>query len=387
MITYLLHSTLCFSIMLFAYLLLLRRTTFFQYNRLYLILSGILSLVFPLLPALGKDVAISNQFLSEVVLSASLTATNQSSLTWKDALIILYFIGFAISLLMLAKNIQVVLSLIKSSRKLLQNGLYLLPENSEHTAFSFFSKIFIHPQLDIVTQGSAIAHEKVHARQGHTFDILFYELLCAVFWFNPLYRLAKKQLAVLHEFIADEQACGNDKVQYAKVLTARAFGVPYSAVVHSFSLTNNLKRRLIMLNKTKTNRATLVRYAAIIPLAAMLLFFNSFTILNPGKDEVYDKVEKMPEFKGGQTELVNYLVKNITYPEAAKKANQTGKVFVEFIVDKSGDVRGAKVLKSDNDVFDAEALRVISSMPDWVPGENKGKKVNVKLTLPISFAL
>lgn len=102
---------------------------------------------------------------------------------------------------------------------------------------------------------------------------------------------------------------------------------------------------------------------------------------------MYDTVEKMPEFKGGQEELVNYLVKNIQYPEDAKKANLTGKVFVEFVVDKKGSIKDAKVAKSDNVVFNGEALRVISSMPDWVPGENKGKKVSVKLVLPISFAL
>ena len=140
-----------------------------------------------------------------------------------------------------------------------------------------------------------------------------------------------------------------------------------------------------MLNKTKTNRANMVRYFAAIPLVAVMLFFNSFTLPQP--DEVFDKVEKMPEFKGGQQELINYLVSTITYPEDAKKAKLTGKVFVEFVVDKSGNVRDVKVKKSDNILFDAEALRVVSSMPDWVPGENGGKKVSVKLTLPISFAL
>lgn len=385
MALYLLHSTACFSLLFLAYIALLKNTTFFQSNRFYLLASAFLSLVFPLLPSLGDTVEINNQTLAEVIVgSEKITAENAFS--WLTIITVVYFIGFFISLFFFIKSLQKTLRLVNSSRMFLQNGLYFLPENSPHTAFSFFGRIFIHPQLDIETQSAAIAHEKVHVSQHHTIDILFYELLCVVFWFNPLYGLAKKQLAILHEFIADEVAAhNNDKVQYARVLTARAFGVPYSAVVNSFSLTNNLKRRLIMLNKTKTNRTGLVRYVAAIPLLAMFLFFNSFTFTKP--DEVFDKVEKMPEFKGGQQELINYLVKNITYPEDAKKAKLTGKVFVEFVVDKTGKVKNASIKKSDNTVFDAEALRVVSSMPDWVPGENGGKKVSVKLTLPISFAL
>ncbi|MCG3166155.1 MAG: hypothetical protein POELPBGB_01931 [Bacteroidia bacterium] len=385
MALYLLHSTVCFSLLFLAYTVLLKNTTFFQSNRFYLLVSALLSLVFPLLPSLGEAVEISNQTLAEVIVgSEKITAEN--SFSWLTVITVVYFIGFFISMFFFIKSLQKTIRLVDNSRMFLQNGMYFLPENSPHTAFSFFGKIFIHPQLDIETQSAAIAHEKVHASQHHTVDILFYELLCVVFWFNPLYRLAKNQLAILHEFIADEVAAhNNDKVQYARVLTARAFGVPYSAVVNSFSLTNNLKRRLIMLHKTKTNRTGLVRYVATIPLLAMFLFFNSFTFTKP--DEVFDKVEKMPEFKGGQQELINYLVNNITYPDDAKKANLTGKVFVEFVVDKSGKVKDVAVKKSDNAVFDAEALRVVSSMPDWVPGENGGKKVSVKLTLPISFAL
>jgi TonB family protein len=385
MAIYLLHSTVCFSILFFAYMVLLKSTTFFQHNRFYLLVSALLSLVFPLLPSFGESVEISNQILAEVIIGSEKTVA-ENSFSWLTLIAVIYFTGFFISLFFFIKSLEKTLRLVNSSRMFLQNGLYFFPENSSHTAFSFFGKIFIHPQLDIETQSAAIAHEKVHARQHHTLDILFYELLCVVFWFNPLYGLAKKQLAILHEFIADEVAAhNNDRVQYARVLTARAFGVPYSTVVNSFSLTNNLKRRLIMLNKTKTNRANMVRYFAAIPLVAVMLFFNSFTLPQP--DEVFDKVEKMPEFKGGQQELINYLVSTITYPEDAKKAKLTGKVFVEFVVDKSGNVRDVKVKKSDNILFDAEALRVVSSMPDWVPGENGGKKVSVKLTLPISFAL
>jgi protein TonB len=96
----------------------------------------------------------------------------------------------------------------------------------------------------------------------------------------------------------------------------------------------------------------------------------------------------MPEFKGGQKEFINYIVANVKYPQEAKEKGITGKVFIEFIVNKKGKVTTARVLESVDPLLDAEALRVISTMPDWIPGENEnGKPVNVSMALPINFRL
>jgi TonB family protein len=108
---------------------------------------------------------------------------------------------------------------------------------------------------------------------------------------------------------------------------------------------------------------------------------------NPNAEGVYNEVEVMPEFPGGYTALQEYLVKNIQYPEDAKKAGISGKVYVQFVIDKSGKVTDPKVLKSANPLLDAEALRVVGLMPDWTPGKQKGKTVKVAYTIPIMFAL
>ena len=105
------------------------------------------------------------------------------------------------------------------------------------------------------------------------------------------------------------------------------------------------------------------------------------------QEKVYDKVDQMPEFQGGQSELVNFMVKSIGYPEEAKKKGTQGKVFVNFIVGKDGAISGADILKSVDPLLDAEALRVVNSMPKWIPGKEKGKDVAVQYVLPINFAL
>jgi periplasmic protein TonB len=128
-------------------------------------------------------------------------------------------------------------------------------------------------------------------------------------------------------------------------------------------------------------------------LTVILVFF--FTAVSsqekkeskPNAEGVYNEVEVMPEFPGGYTALVDYLVKNIQYPEQAKKDSITGKVFVQFIINETGNVTNPKVLKSANPLLDAEAIRVVGAMPDWTPGKNKGETVKVAFTIPIMFAL
>ena len=128
-------------------------------------------------------------------------------------------------------------------------------------------------------------------------------------------------------------------------------------------------------------------------LTMIFLFFCSAVSAQEKKDNkpnaegVYNEVEIMPEFQGGYSALQEYLVKNIQYPEQAKKEGITGKVFVQFIINETGKVTNPKVLKSVNPLLDAEAVRVVGTMPDWTPGKNKGKAVKVAFTLPIMFAL
>ncbi len=100
---------------------------------------------------------------------------------------------------------------------------------------------------------------------------------------------------------------------------------------------------------------------------------------------VYTRVDKMPEFPGGQVALVKFLSKNIKYPEKFKKEKINGRVFVSFVIDKTGKVIKAKIEKSLNELCDAEALRVINKMPDWIPGEKNGEKVAVQFGLPVNF--
>ena len=104
-------------------------------------------------------------------------------------------------------------------------------------------------------------------------------------------------------------------------------------------------------------------------------------------DDFFMVVENMPEFPGGDQGLMRYIQKNVKYPPIAKEYNITGKVYIQFIVDKTGSVTNVKVVRGVDKNLDAEAVRVVSSLPKYKPGKQRGKAVRVMFTIPINFTL
>ena len=103
--------------------------------------------------------------------------------------------------------------------------------------------------------------------------------------------------------------------------------------------------------------------------------------------QVYQAVEKMPEFPGGKQRLLDWVMKSIQYPAEAREMGIQGRVIVQFVVNKSGKAVEPVIVQSLHHLLDDEAIRLIESMPRWKPGEEKGEPVRVKFTMPINFRL
>lgn len=114
---------------------------------------------------------------------------------------------------------------------------------------------------------------------------------------------------------------------------------------------------------------------------------ENVVVEEPKEEEVFMVVEKMPEFPGGMGELMKWLSKNIKYPAIAQENGVQGRVVVQFVVNKDGSIVDPQVIKSVDPYLDKEALRVVKAMPKWSPGEQRGKPVRVKYTLPVMFRL
>ena len=163
-----------------------------------------------------------------------------------------------------------------------------------------------------------------------------------------------------------------------------------------------------MMNQKKSNRWMMLKALFVIPVAtlAVSVFANTTDMRSMAKaanttansistnnmqtkqsdKKIYKVVEEMPQFKGGDAKLMEFLMMNMKYPESAIKAKQQGRAVVGFVVGKDGTVSDVYIEKSTGyDVLDNEAMRVVKSMPAWEPGKQKGKPVDVKYFVPITF--
>jgi len=163
-----------------------------------------------------------------------------------------------------------------------------------------------------------------------------------------------------------------------------------------------------MMNQKKTPKTGMIKYLLILPLiSAFVISSNAESMLNsdgqainvqtppPSPPPIIEGdeghvsmvVERMPQYPGGDEELFKYLATNIKYPSDAKEQNIEGRVICQFIINRDGSVSEVVVVRSITPSLDAEAVRVISAMPNWTPGEQRAQTVRVKYTLPINFKL
>lgn len=129
-----------------------------------------------------------------------------------------------------------------------------------------------------------------------------------------------------------------------------------------------------------------MKYIAKVILG-LVVIITALVFTGCQKGEICKRPEKAPEFQGGGEALLKYLMAETKYPQLAKDSSIEGKVFVQFVVEKNGEITGAKVLRGIGYGCDEEALRVVGKMPDWRPGEDKGKVVRSLMVLPFKFKL
>ena len=288
---------------------------------------------------------------------------------------------------------------------------------------SFFHWIFINPmQYSDKEINEILIHEQTHVRELHSLDIILVQLVILLCWFNPFSWLIRSEIRMNHEYLADKQVVtsGYDKKSYQyHLLGIKHTSLAAANFYNNFSVLP-LKKRIKMLNRKRTHNIMVGKYLMFIPVAALLLLFSNcankkadkaqsdtekadtIVAAEPDKtaepqvevaiteakgDSIYSVVETMPDFPGGQKELLSFLSRNIKYPTKAIENKIQGRVIVQFVVNKDGSISGAKVVRSVDPDLDKEALRVINSMPQWKPGMNKGEIVSVKYTIPVMFRL
>lgn len=436
-LAYFLKVNLALAILYICYRLLFRDDTFFRLRRGVLLSVYLIAFLYPLLDisfwlsSRESMTEIVNYYSTILPLKTAAIADNTSVATepaWQaiaeSCLLLVYLAGVAVLLLRCLTELIVVIRLRFGSPEQEINGttIHLLPTGEE--PYSFFGWIFASPDSHTSQALEEIlVHEKTHVRQFHSADVVLGEIVCILCWINPFVWLLKKEIGSNHEYLADEQVmlAGYNKKEYQYHLIGLEHPDRAIAKLYNNFSVLPLKKRITMLNKKRTGRVGKVKYLTLLPLAAGLLLLNNIdamarivnrqattptlvqqtevvpapkvsslevaTPLPPEDDKVYQVVEVMPEFPGGQNELLKYLARNIKYPEESVKNKEEGRVSLTFIVNKDGSISDVKVVRNATPALDAEAIRIVKSMPNWTPGKEKGKDVRVAYTVPVTFRL
>ena len=383
--------------------------------------------------------------------SAVATDLQSDATGYKDlqsVLSYLFIIGMLATLANTLWSVCKILNLIRQSEQHPQpdGSIICVTGNAELAPFSWLHYIVMN-RSDYETNDAAIlTHERGHIRLRHSWDVLLVDILTALQWFNPAIWMLRSDLRAIHEYEADGAVLsqGINARQYQYLLITKAGGIGGYSLANGISH-STLKNRITMMLHTESPRRRLLKLLALLPVVGVALALNARTVTDYVYDEpqkqvpvkkgkkggtikmgnetiqvvgetedvridkpdgikiiqteagkekvngeatnVFDVVEEMPQFPGGAPKLMEYLSQNIRYPKETMEANKQGRVIVTFVIGKDGSISDARVAKSVDEALDAEALRVISSMPNWTPGKQNGKAVNVKYTVPITFRL
>jgi TonB family protein len=306
----------------------------------------------------------------------------------------IYWLGAFVMLVFFIYKFYRIWSMLKKT-KVGQVDSIIISNIQDQPCFSFFNYIQLQPSIPENEREVIFQHEKIHIEKKHSYDILYISAIQISCWFNPAISALKKELTEVHEYQVDQVMYGRHQTEYMQFLLDYSLGTsstPYLLTNQFYSKKTLIKRMIFMKTKTKNRWA----FGLIIPVVATSFALVSWTMnekriptsaTSTHIDTTIGEVEKMPEYQGGMEALSNYLSTNIQYPETAKNNKIEGKVIISFMVEATGKVSKCVVKESAHADLDNEALRVVSSMPDWIPGEKDGKKVGVEMTLPIVFKL
>ena len=410
---YIIKSALVLALLYICIMPLLEKETFHRLNRIIILGCLLLSFIVPFIHFTGGTNPTVNMVRQAVQLPEIMIDGNGSEQsTWNlaDIMICIYIIGVvAIFTMTVVQTASLILRLRKCEQIADNRGNTIVLTDYTISPFCFFHYIVMSRDDYANNRGFILTHEQEHIRLHHYIDLIVLQLTTIIQWFNPFVWLIGKNLKAIHEFEVDEAVLnkGIDATQYQQFLVIKAVGNRLQPFANNLNK-ESLKRRIIMMNQKKSNRWMMLKALFVIPVAtlAVSVFANTTDMSNMAKaanttansistnnmqtkqsdKKVFKVVEEMPKFTGGDAKLMEFLMMNMKYPESAIKAKQQGRAVVGFVVGKDGTVSDVYIEKSTGyDVLDNEAMRVVKSMPAWEPGKQKGKPVDVKYFVPITF--
>ncbi len=368
-------------------------------------------------------------------------------LSLTQVLLAAYVLGVVLFVGKALLSVGSLLRLIRRARCVeVRNGIRIYTMQGDISPFSWFRYIIMSEKDWQENRREIVLHEMAHIRRCHSMDVAVCNMMIVFQWYNPAAWLLKRELQTVHEYEADEAvlSAGVDATHYQMLLIRKAVGERLFSMANNLNH-NSLKKRITMMKIKRTNPVQKAKIAFVLPLAAMTVAaFASQKVENLSEkveqeSEAFSSVsdnpvvravgetarvaavkvqedkaleeassmamakdtaeaktgkkmpctdnpEMFPQFPGGHIALFEYLSKNIKFPKSKENEDVKVRVVTTFTVEKDGSITHAKIVRSQGEAFDNEALRVINGMPKWIPGMQNGKAVSVKYLLPITFS-
>ncbi|WP_294553371.1 M56 family metallopeptidase [uncultured Bacteroides sp.] len=441
---YILKSSVCLILFYLFFRLLLSKETFHRFNRVALLGVLFFSLLIPCIEMTTRhQVEVQQAVLSieQLLMMAELNATTPEvgavvqeapSVSWIQIVLLVYLAGIVFFACRNICSLICLFRLIYSGRhEKLEKGIILVVHNRAIAPFSWMKYIVI-SRKDLEENGREILiHETAHIRHRHSIDLLLADICIFFQWFNPGAWLLKQELQNIHEYEADETVIneGVNAKEYQLLLIKKAVGTRLYSMANSFNH-SKLKKRITMMLKEKSSPWARLKYLYVLPLAAIAVTAFARPEISEKVEEIsavkvndlaeivqekvlqdtvkaskavkkddskvaatekkaeeeiviFEVVEQMPEYPGGMDALSKYLENKVA--DSPMKGKAGGLVTIGFTVTGSGKVTNVQVLESDQPSLNKEAERIVSEMPDWIPGKQRGKPVPVKYSVPVRF--
>jgi TonB family protein len=413
LVVYMFKAALYLSAFYLIYAVLLSRDTSYMRNRAFILISLATAMILPdftLQNIKSFDMQFFGKYLSDVFITGSSGSHVKakyglSAMSAFNLVSLVYLTGTAIFTLKLIGDLINLWFLILRQKN---HDNRIIPFHGFNTAgFSAIGYVFINAKLNPEEALEIIKHEQNHLKRNHFIDIIFVEVVKAFQWFNPAVYLFNRSLRAIHEYQADQECLtsGIPVVSYQNLLLNQVFKTNTFTLTNSFSNPSLIRKRMMMMTKKRTSAIANAKLLFVIPVIGFVfLAVSAFgKIANPQSQpafsevsdlkaaptdmEPYVSVDEMPMFKGGDEALLKYLAENTTYPENAKKNNIQGRIIVRFSVTATGTVSRVTILQGVDPELDAEAVRVVNTLPAFIPGKQGGKAVPVWYMVPITFTL
>lgn len=416
-LSYLLKVSIGVTIVWLLWQAFMRRENNFALSRLFILLGVALSVI---LPAIAPEISItSNSIISTqqefyMVKLKEITVTAQNN----GANIPWFLVGYGAISLFFAfrfnRRLASIVALYSKANKQRNGSWVIVNHQRDIPPFSFLNLCFINKKnIPNSSIQDVLDHEKAHFSKLHSLDIILFEILSVFQWFNPLFWQLKKRLIEVHEFQADEGVLRKrvDLYAYQESIVSLAFNGIALPIGNCFNKSLTLKR-LAMMNLNEKRKGAVIRFSLSLMILGSLLFTIAcekapetseleevvVTAKSEGAAEVQESpvdgeifvvVEKMPKFDGGDAnEFRKFIAQNVVYPKVAAEQGIQGRVYVQFIITKTGNVSNVKVIRGVATSLDQAAVDVVKlSDGRWTPGYQRGEAVNVSYTFPINFAL